>query len=249
MTATVRGGLIALTFALLAATSALAQQVVASTAWTGAFASAAGAEDIAVLAPFDLAHPPEYELRPSDIRTIANADLVIYAGYENMVERLLEAAGGGEATALQIQTVHSLPVLTSSIMAIAKELGTEAEASATLDSIRELFSAWRVEVAGYALGARPVAVHFHQQALARELGMNVVAVFGPAPLEAREIDEITKAEPVLIIDNGHNPVAAPIAETTEAPVAVWYNFPGIDGTRTLFDIFELNRRRLARAME
>ncbi len=74
--------------------------------------------------------------------------------------------------------------------------------------------------------------------------MNVAAVFGPGPLEARQIDELTKTEAVLIIDNGHNPVAQPIAETTGAPVSVWYNFPGVEGTRTLLDIFEMNRAAL-----
>ena len=218
-----------------------AQSVVASTAWTGAFARVAGADEVRVLAPFDLSHPPEYELRPSDIRTVMNADLVIYAGYENMVERLVEAAGQSDAETIQIQTIHSVPVMTRSVLSIARALGTEETAGRNLDRLVEFLDEWSREVGDYEYDGQPVVAHFHQQALARQLGMNVVGVFGPAPLEARQIDELTRMEPALIIDNGHNPVAEPIAETTQAAVSVWYNFPGIEGTRTLMEIFELNR--------
>ncbi|MFW5689518.1 MAG: metal ABC transporter solute-binding protein, Zn/Mn family [Spirochaetota bacterium] len=221
-----------------------AQEIVASTAWTAAFAEAAGAQEVRVLAPYDLAHPPEYELRPSDLRAIMSADLVIYAGYETMVPRLVEAAGDAGAQTLQIQTVHSIPVMRSSIRAIAAALGTQSSATERLAEITGFLTSWREQVAELGYAGVPVAVHFHQQALARELGMNVVRVFGPAPLEARQIDDITQADPVLIIDNGHNPVAAPIAETTGADVSVWYNFPGVEETRTLLDIFRLNREAL-----
>lgn len=37
--------------------------VVASSSWTGAIAEAAGADEVRVLAPFELKHPPEYDYR------------------------------------------------------------------------------------------------------------------------------------------------------------------------------------------
>ncbi len=226
------------------ATGAGAQNVVASTAWTGAFARVAGAEDVHVLAPFDLSHPPEYELRPSDVGTVINADIAIYAGYENMVQRLVEAANRSDAETVQIQTIHSVPIIRRSVLAIARVLGTEAVARVNLAELVDYLDSWSREVASYGYDMQPVVVHFHQQALARQLGMNVVGVFGPTPLAARQIDEFTQMDPLLIIDNGHNPVAAPLVETTGADVAVWYNFPGTQGTRTLTDIFELNRIEL-----
>lgn len=228
----------------LAAEDAADHDVVASTAWTAAFAQAAGADNVRVLAPYDLAHPPEYELRPSDLGAIMNADLVIYAGYETMVPRLVDAAGDAGARTVQIQTVHSMAIMRRSIGAIAAELGTEAQAQERLGELAGYLSRWSEEVTDLGYAGVPVAVHFHQQALARELGMNVVAVFGPAPLEARQIDDITQAGPALIIDNGHNPIASPIAETTQADVSVWYNFPGVEDTRTLLDVFRLNRSAL-----
>ncbi len=42
-------------------------RVVATTPWTAAFALAAGVENVRVLAPYEMQHPPEYELRASDV--------------------------------------------------------------------------------------------------------------------------------------------------------------------------------------
>ncbi len=237
-----------LTMIALTAASLFGQSVIASTSWTGAFAQLAGADDIRVLAPFDMTHPPEYELRPSDLRAVARADYVVYAGYETMVERLLATTGDSEAETIQIATLHSERVLQASVGAIASALGTQAIAERRLARLFSILEQWRSEVREYELDHDRVIVHFHQRALAEDLGMNVVGVFGPAPLEARQIDELSRLDPVLIIDNGHNPIAAPLLETTDARVTTWYNFPGIQGSRTLFDIFELNRNDLRSIM-
>jgi hypothetical protein len=222
--------------------------VVASTSWTAAFARAAGAEDPAVLAPYDMTHPPEYELRPSDLRTITQADVVIYAGYETMVERLLEVAGNANATAVRIATVHSAEAIAASVRSIAEALGTVEAAEANLREIIGFLGSWQADIAKAGLDDLPVAVHVHQRALAEELGMSIAGVYGPAPLEARQIDELSQAEPVLIIDNGHNPVATPLLETTDAAYSVWYNFPGVNDTRTLSDVLRFNRDALERSL-
>ncbi len=47
--------------------------VVATNSWTGAFARAAGAKNVVILAPFDMEHPSEYELRAADIPLVVNA--------------------------------------------------------------------------------------------------------------------------------------------------------------------------------
>jgi len=237
-----------LLLAVFASGALYAQSVIASTSWTGAFAQVAGAEDVRVLAPFDLTHPPEYELRPSDIRAVGQADFVIYAGYETMVERLLATAENSDTQPIQITTVHARPVMRASVMKIAEALGTVDTAEERLDELFGVLDDWQSELEGYGLHDVPVVAHFHQRALAESLGMNVVGVFGPAPLEARQIDEISRLDPSLIIDNGHNPIATPLEETTDATITVWYNFPGTGGTRTLLDIFAYNRNDLRSAL-
>jgi len=241
--------LVFLMMAVLCAGALSAQSVIASTSWTGAFAELAGADDVRVLAPFDLTHPPEYELRPSDIRAVGQADFVIYAGYETMVERLLATAENSETEPIQITTVHSRPVMRASVMKIAEAIGTVRVAEERLEEVFGTLDDWQAEVRTYGLHDAPVVAHFHQRALAESLGMKVVGVFGPAPLEARQIDEISRLNPVLIVDNGHNPISTPLEETTDATITVWYNFPGVAGTRTLADIFAYNRADLRSALD
>jgi hypothetical protein len=221
-----------------------AQPVVATNGWTAAYATAAGVEDLTILAPYEMAHPPEYELRPSDIRAISVAPLVIYAGYEVMVDRLLEAAGSKDAIALRITTGYTVEILRSSIGSIAEVYGTQAAAVQSLMELEGFLDAWSQELRDSGLSLKSVAVNFHQVALAREVGLNVVGVFGPGPLEARQIAELTGLAPSLIVDNGHGMVSGPIAETTGAPVAVWINFPGTNDTRTLLDVLTFNRTAL-----
>jgi ABC-type Zn uptake system ZnuABC Zn-binding protein ZnuA len=69
--------------------------VVASTSWVAA--RAGGAEHIRVLAPAELRHPPEYELKPSDLAAASRAGLVLYAEWDTFARRLKEAAGAAYA--------------------------------------------------------------------------------------------------------------------------------------------------------
>ena len=56
--------------------------VVATTSWTAAYAMAAGAADVYVLAPYEMVHPSEYELRPGDIARLNSSRLIILSiGY------------------------------------------------------------------------------------------------------------------------------------------------------------------------
>ncbi len=99
----------------------------ATNSWTAAFAAAAGAADIVTIAPSDLRHPAEYELKPSDVAALQNADLIVYTGFEVMAKKLADAAGSQSIRMLQIDADYSLATMRSSILAIADLLGTEPE--------------------------------------------------------------------------------------------------------------------------
>jgi zinc transport system substrate-binding protein len=102
--------------ASLALAEAFAQhapRVVASTSWTAAFAKAAGAKDIVTIAPFELRHPPEYEIKPSDLLLVAGADFLVHSGYERFAKQLAETAGS--------QGLKILPVYTDNIPTSFKE--------------------------------------------------------------------------------------------------------------------------------
>lgn len=66
--------------------------VVATTTWEGAFAKAAGAEDVTVIVPQSVHHAPDYDPKPSDLAAVANADFVLYAPFEPYAAKIKEAA-------------------------------------------------------------------------------------------------------------------------------------------------------------
>lgn len=242
--------ILASTFLLCFAGNAVAApSVVATTPWTAAFALAAGvdANDIHVLAPYEMQHPPEYELRASDIALIGDADFVIFAGYEAMMERLRRAVDGGPAL-VQIQTDHRLSTIRASVMAIAEAAGTVTVARQNIAEIEAFLADWRAGIPPAARDLRVIA-HAFQQAILSELQIPVIATFGPGPLQARQIGALTEANPDLVVDVWHNRSAAPLRETIPGAVFVdLINFPGRDGTRTLLDVLRHKRAELDRAL-
>ncbi|TVQ40794.1 MAG: hypothetical protein EA384_01930 [Spirochaetaceae bacterium] len=224
-------------------------RVVATTPWTAAFVLAAGVRDVHILAPYEMRHPPEYELRATDVVRAQNADLLVFGGYEAMMGRLREAIGGDSPQMVQIRTDHARETITESVMAIAHHAGTVATARANVAEIIAFLDDWRAEIARSRAYDVPVVVHAFQQAIVRELGIEPVGVFGPGPLSARQISELTQSRPALVVDVWHNESAGPLRETVPDAVFVsLINFPGRDGTRTLMEVLQHKRRTLAEAV-
>ncbi|MEX2445010.1 MAG: ABC transporter substrate-binding protein [Alkalispirochaeta sp.] len=225
-------------------------RVVATTPWTAAFALAAGVQDVHVLAPYEMRHPPEYELRATDVARAQDADLLVFGGYEAMMGRLRDAIGGDSPRLVRIRTDHARETIAESVMKIAQEAGTAAVARENVAEIEEFLDDWRSEIADSRATEVRVVVHAFQQAIVGELGLEPVGVFGPGPLSARQIGDLTESRPALVIDVWHNEAAAPLHETVPDAVFVsLINFPGRDGTRTLMDVLRHKRRALATALE
>jgi zinc transport system substrate-binding protein len=223
-------------------------RVVATTSWTAALAAAAGAQDVHTIAPSDLRHPAEYDMKPSDVAAISGADLIVSTGFEVMAKRLADAAGSRKVRILQVDADYSLGTLRRSIMAIAAVTGTEPQARASIAALEDFMASWKSDLGARGLAGAPVIVHIFQQPLAQELGFTVAGVFGPAPLEAAQISRLSAVKAALVIDNWHNEVAGPLRETVrEACFASLINFPGPDGTVTLLDVLADNRKRLEAA--
>ena len=222
--------------------------VVATTSWAAAFALAAGAEDVHVLAPYEMQHPPEYELRPSDLVILSEADLVIFGGYERMAGKIREALGADSPRLLQIPTDYTLATMESTIGVLSEALGTVADDPAKV--YREFYADWRRELEGLDVIGKKVIAHVFLKPFADEIGIEVVGVFGPAPLEARQIVNLSNLEADLILDNWHNEVGKPLLEVMkDTPVIELINFPGVEGTKTLLDVLELIRKRVLEAVE
>ena len=219
--------------------------VVVTSSWTAAYAWAAGAENVEILAPFEMAHPSEYELRPGDIPTLTNAQIVVYAGYEAMSGRLKKGLGLPPEKLLLIETDYSYESMEKSVMKIAARLGTEQLARENLHDIHRLLDEGRKSIDAKQMTGLPVVVHRFQASFARELGFIPVVLFGPASPEAREINTVSKSDAFFIMDNMHNPVGQPFKEVLPgARYTQLLNFPGQKGTKTLADVIRYNLSQL-----
>jgi zinc transport system substrate-binding protein len=233
-------------FAMTAAAAPV--RVVATNSWTAAFAAAAGATDIVTLAPSELRHPAEYELKPSDVAALRGAGLIVYSGFEVMARKLADAAGSQSIRMLKIDADYTPSVLQASITAVADALGTQAAGARSLAELTAFLSSWKAELAGAGLGGSRIVVHVFQAPLMKELGFTAAGVFGPGPLEAAQIARLSQSGATLIVDNWHNEAGGPLKETMKsAGYASLVNFPGVDGTRTLLDVLKDNRARLKAA--
>lgn len=225
-------------------------RVVATTSWTGAFAMAAGVTDVLVLAPSQLRHPAEYELKPSDVVALAGADLIVSTGFETMAKKLADAAGTRQIPVLQVDADYSLSTMRKSILAIASSAGTTTKAYENIRALERFMASWKEELRRSGLLGAPILVHVFQKPLMDELGFSVQGVFGPGPLEASQIVKLTAVKTTLIVDNWHNEAAAPLRETLpRVRYASLINFPGPDGTVTLLDVLADNRKRLSTTSE
>ena len=222
-------------------TSANGVLVVATSSWTAAYARAAGAENVVLLAPFDMVHPSEYELRPADIPQLMDATLIVFAGYEVMTGRLKKGLDLPAGKLLQIVTEYNLESMEKSIMMIAAKLGTETVARENLSEIRRIFEDGKKDFEAQGMTGLPVVAHRFQSSLVRELGFAPVVVFGPSSPEASEIVAVSKTGAFIIIDNFHNPVGQPFNEVLPgARYEQLLNFPGQKGTKSLADVVRYN---------
>ena len=223
--------------------------VVTTTAWTAAFARMAGVTDTRILAPYELRHPSEYELRPSDIEAVMQAEYVIFAGYENMVNKIKEAVGGDKSELIQITTTYQMVTVRESVLKIASIAGDVIEAETNLVEMERFYAEWKDELSSEGITDLKVVVQFFHKPLANELGLPIVGVFGPGPLEAKQIADLAGQSFDLIIDNWHNETGTPLKEAVPESLYVSFvNFPGAHETKTLLDVLEYNRKELDKVL-
>ncbi len=215
--------------------------VVATTSWTAAYAMAAGATDVTVLAPYEMVHPSEYELRPGDIVRLNASKLIVYAGYEVIVSQLKTGLNLPDDKMVKIATSYNYEEISNSVMMIAVKLGTEQTAIKNLKEIKDLLLKGKEEVKKSGIDTMTVLVHFFQESFAKEMGIAPSVVFGPAPPEPKQILQMSQTNSTLILDNAHSPVGGPIKEILKnSKYRLLLNFPGLYNTRTIADVIRYN---------
>jgi len=215
--------------------------IIATTSWTAAYAFAAGASNVTVLAPYEMVHPSEYELRPGDIGRLTKSNTIVYAGYEVMVDQIKAGLKIPEEKMVKISTSYNFTEIEVSVMLIARRLGTEQIAKKNLEEIKRLLLKGQDDVHKKGLDQQPVLVHFFQESFAKEMGINPKMIFGPAPPEPKQILEMARTKSALILDNAHNPVGGSVKEILKnSEYKLLLNFPGLHQTRTIADVIRYN---------
>jgi zinc transport system substrate-binding protein len=213
--------------------------VVASTSWVAAMARAAGAERVTVLAPMELKHPPEYDFKPNDIIAATQAQWVLWAGYEGFMKNLVNAANIADDKVILVTTNNAPPVVKESVRALAQRLGTISRFPAWELELDGLVEQLREGAAAHRIADKKAVVQFHHQALARWLGYDVVAIFGPGELTMTQLRSIETLNPDIIIDNWHMAQGEPLKKEGRMYVQ-FLNFPGAYGTTSILDILQYN---------
>ncbi|HBF37045.1 MAG TPA: hypothetical protein DDW50_06960 [Firmicutes bacterium] len=217
--------------------------VVASTSWTGAIAAAAGADEVRILAPLELKHPPEYDYRPSDIAKLKEATAFVYAGYEPFVKKLLDASGFPPNKVFTVETTNVPAILEKQARILAAQFGTQAKERKWETRFNQVTAGILKRTEQKKLSLVKVLVQENQQAFVKWLGYNIVGVFSAEELSPAKVMEYAKLGSDLIIDNFHNPQGMPIAEVAKCRYVELINFPSSKAP-TLIDLFMENARQL-----
>ena len=198
-----------------------------------------------VLTPADASHPPEYDLKPADLLKLEGAGVVVYAGYERMVSRLVETSRNKQIVAIQVDTDISPENLIAQVRKVAIVLKTEREAGSWEKSFLQTLKSLKGKLAPVA-GKRAV-VHWHARPFAAWAGLSVVQVIPMGELTPRVIADSVAQKPDVVVDILHSPVATTIAENAKCRYVQIINFPGVEKTTSLEDIFEYNTSQLLKA--
>jgi zinc transport system substrate-binding protein len=222
--------------------SAAGDVVVASTSLSGAIAKAAGAQNVRILTPADVKHPPEYDLKPTDLLKLEGANVVVFAGYERMVSKLVETSRNKQILTVRIETATSPENLISQVHKVANVLKTEKDAAIWEKDFLHTLGSLKNKLATIA-GKRAV-VHLHARPFIVWAGLSVIQVVPLGELTPKIIADAIAQKPDVVVDILHSPIARTIAENAKCRYVQLINFPGVEKTSTLEDIFAYNTEQL-----
>lgn len=222
-------------------------KIVASTSWVAAFAAAAGATDITVIAPSNLQHPPDYDPKPSDLLAVADADYVLLAGFEGFAARMQEAVGGDLDKIVMVMTENAPATIYAEVTRLAELFGTQAAAAAYLANFDQEYERLSTAVQAKVGTAKPVVVaQLFAAPWVYFAGLEPVGTYGPMPMTPAELKTLTGAQPQFVFENVHMGGGDPVVEATGAVKIDLLNFPGDD--LDLLKVFATNAERISAAL-
>jgi zinc transport system substrate-binding protein len=223
-----------------------APKVVVSTTWVGAIAKLAGATDITVIAPSNIQHPPDYDPKASDLAALNDADYILLAGFEGFADRMKDAAGS-DATVLTVTPDYAPDNVATEVGKLAEEWGTTEVAEENVKEYAEHYdedSAALQETTSKA--SQVVVAQAFVAGWADFAGYEVTGTFGPEPITASQVAELTALAPTLVFENSHMPGGAEVASSSGGKLVELVNFPGDD--LELVPVLDINAEAITAAV-
>ncbi|WP_282697226.1 zinc ABC transporter substrate-binding protein [Streptomyces sp. CC208A] len=202
--------------------------VVATTTWEGAFAKAAGAEDVTVIVPQSVHHAPDYDPKPSDLAAVAQADFVLYAPFEPYAAKIKEAAGS-KAKLIEVNLDNDPAKAGAEVTRLGDLFGTKDAAGqwkTRLDGeVKKLNGELKAAWPG---GKSPSVVTQVFTAWAAGLaGATPVGTYGPEAVTPAQLATLSAKKPVFVLDNAHMSTGTVLPDSGAKQVEI-VNYPGED---------------------
>lgn len=203
-------------------------RVVATTTWEGAFAKAAGAEDVRVIVPQSVHHAPDYDPKPSDLAAVAEADFVLYAPFEPYAQKIKEAAGSN-AKLVEVQLDNDATKAKAEVAKLGKLFGTEAAAAKWNAALGTEYGKLTAEVrAAWPKGTPPTVVTQVFTAWAADLaGAKVLGTYGPEAVTPQQLSGLSAKKPAYVLANAHMSTGTVLPDSGARQVTI-VNYPGED---------------------
>ncbi|MGW7365609.1 metal ABC transporter solute-binding protein, Zn/Mn family [Streptomyces sp. NPDC054841] len=202
--------------------------VVATTTWEGAFAKAAGAEDVKVIVPKSVHHAPDYDPKPSDLAAVAAADFVLYAPFEPYAEKIKEAAGS-DAELVEVTLDNDAGKAKAEVTRLGELFGTEAAAAKWNTAFATEYDKLAAEVKSAWPGSKQptVVTQVFTAWSARLAGANVVGTYGPEAVTPKQLAELSAKKPLYVLENAHMSTGTVLPDSGARQIRI-VNYPGED---------------------
>ncbi|MEU4269775.1 zinc ABC transporter substrate-binding protein [Streptomyces sp. NPDC026092] len=202
--------------------------VVVTTTWEGAFAKAAGAEDITVIVPPSTHHAPDYDPKPSDLAAVAKADFVLYAPFEPYAAKIKEAAGS-KAELVEVGLDNDADKVKAEVDRLGKLFGTEQAATTWKTGFDTEYKKLSGELkAAWPGGKSPnVVAQVFTAWSAKLAGATTVGTYGPEAVTPAQLADLSKKKPALVLDNAHMSTGTVLPDSGATQVKI-VNYPGED---------------------
>ena len=222
-------------------------KVVATTTWEAGFAKAAGATDVKVIVPRSVVHAPDYDPKPSDLAAVADADFVLFAPFEGFAKKITDAAGS-DAKTVEVALDNSRDKVKAEVTRLGELFGTKEAAAKWTASFDTEYTALAGQVkAAWPGGQQPKVVAQAFVGYAADLaGAQVLGVYGPEPITASQVAELSGKGPQFVFENTHMSTGTVLADSPAKQVMI-VNYPADD--LDLLGVYRVNAKTIADAMK